>query len=183
MTSNELEEALADAEDAFQRKPENPEVGLEHVPDSAVLQLRKACRLLDAAGFLLDRNGTSRSSSRRRSSPSSGRFSSTSRRRDTTSPVSDTRKSTIWVSALGCSHRTFPTGSKRSGSKTGRIVLSDGHRRRVSRRDGLLACRDAPRGGRRADSDEGLPLRMTDNSVANQKSDVCQQIGHTRAPR
>jgi len=57
MTSNELEEALADAEDAFQRKPENPEVGLEHVPDSAVLQLRKACRLLGAAGFLLDRNG------------------------------------------------------------------------------------------------------------------------------
>jgi hypothetical protein len=57
MTSNELEEALADAEDAFQRKPENPEVGLEYVPDSAVLQLRKACRLLGAAGFLLDRNG------------------------------------------------------------------------------------------------------------------------------
>ena len=57
MTSNELAEALGDAEDAFQRKPENPEVGLEHVSDSAVLQLRKACRLLDAAGFLLERNG------------------------------------------------------------------------------------------------------------------------------
>ena len=57
MTSKELEAALADAEDAFQRKPENPEVGLEHVSDPAVLQLRKACRLLDAAGFLLDRNG------------------------------------------------------------------------------------------------------------------------------
>ncbi len=57
MTSNELESALADAEDAFQRKPKNPEAGLEHVSDPAVLQLRKACRLLDAADFLLDRNG------------------------------------------------------------------------------------------------------------------------------
>lgn len=44
MTSNELEEALGDAEDAFQRRPENPEVGLEYVSDSSVLQLRKACR-------------------------------------------------------------------------------------------------------------------------------------------
>ena len=57
MTSKELEAALGDAEDAFQRKPQNPEVGLEHVSDPAVLQLRKSCRLLDAAGFLLDRNG------------------------------------------------------------------------------------------------------------------------------
>src|SRR6056297_727860 len=57
MTSNELEEALGDTEDAFQRRPENPEVGLEYVSDSSVLQLRKACRLLDAAGFLLDAAG------------------------------------------------------------------------------------------------------------------------------
>ncbi|AGB31770.1 hypothetical protein C488_14967 [Natrinema pellirubrum DSM 15624] len=57
MTSNELEAALGDAEDAFQWKPQNPEVGLEHVSDPAALQLRKSCRLLDAAGFLLDRNG------------------------------------------------------------------------------------------------------------------------------
>lgn len=57
MTSKEFEAALADAEDAFQRTPENPEVGLEHVSDSVALQLRKACRLLDAAAFLLDRNG------------------------------------------------------------------------------------------------------------------------------
>ncbi|WP_226040374.1 hypothetical protein [Natrinema sp. DC36] len=57
MTSKDLEAALGDAEDAFQRKPQNPEVGLEHVSDPAVLQLRKSCRLLDAAGFLLDRNG------------------------------------------------------------------------------------------------------------------------------
>lgn len=52
MTSKDLEAVLADAEDAFQRKPEIPEVGLEYVTDPAVLQLRKACRLLDAAGFL-----------------------------------------------------------------------------------------------------------------------------------
>lgn len=39
MTSNELGEALGDAEDAFQRRPENPEVGLEYVSDSSVLQL------------------------------------------------------------------------------------------------------------------------------------------------
>ena len=57
MTSKDLESALSNAEDAFQRKPTNPEVGLEHVSEAKVLQLRKACRLLDAAGFLLDRNG------------------------------------------------------------------------------------------------------------------------------
>lgn len=49
MTSKELELALDNAEDAFQRTPENPEVGLEYVTDPAILQLRKACRLLDAA--------------------------------------------------------------------------------------------------------------------------------------
>lgn len=57
MTSKEFEAALADAEDAFQRRPENPEVGLEYVSNPDVLQLRKACRLLDAADFLLNRNG------------------------------------------------------------------------------------------------------------------------------
>lgn len=56
MTSTELKTALANAEDAFQRRPENPDVGLEYVSDPDVLQLRKACRLLDAASFLLDRN-------------------------------------------------------------------------------------------------------------------------------
>jgi len=57
MTSKDFEAALGNAEDAFQRTPENPEVGLEHVEDPADLQLRKACRLLDAAKFLLERNG------------------------------------------------------------------------------------------------------------------------------
>ncbi|SER20851.1 hypothetical protein [Natrinema salaciae] len=57
MTSNDLEDALGDAEDAFQRTPEIPETGLEYVTESSVIQLRKACRLLDAAGFLLERNG------------------------------------------------------------------------------------------------------------------------------
>lgn len=57
MTSKEIENALANAEDAFQRSPENPETGLEFVTDLTILQLRKACRLLDAAQFLIDRNG------------------------------------------------------------------------------------------------------------------------------
>ncbi len=57
MTSKDLEAALGGAEDAFQRKPEIPEVGLEHVSDPAGLQLRKACRLLDAASFLIARKG------------------------------------------------------------------------------------------------------------------------------
>lgn len=57
MTSKELETALGDAEDAFQRTPTTPENGLGQIDDSAVLQLRKACRLLDAAAFLLERNG------------------------------------------------------------------------------------------------------------------------------
>ncbi|WP_266081841.1 hypothetical protein [Haladaptatus caseinilyticus] len=57
MTSKEIENALANAEDAFQRSPDNPETGLEFVTDPTILQLRKACRLLDAAQFLIDRNG------------------------------------------------------------------------------------------------------------------------------
>ena len=57
MTSKEFEAALVDTEEAFQRRPIHPERGLDHVSDPIVLQLRKACRLLDAAGFLLDRNG------------------------------------------------------------------------------------------------------------------------------
>jgi hypothetical protein len=57
MTSKEIENALADAEDAFQRSPDNPETGLEFVTDPTIFQLRKACRLLDAAQFLIDRNG------------------------------------------------------------------------------------------------------------------------------
>jgi hypothetical protein len=57
VTSKRLDVAIANAEDAFQRTPENPEVGLEDVADPAALQLRKACRLLDAARFLTERNG------------------------------------------------------------------------------------------------------------------------------
>lgn len=57
MTSNELETLLGEAEDAFQRAPTNPEICLDSVEDAAVLQLRKACRLLDAAAFLLQHNG------------------------------------------------------------------------------------------------------------------------------
>ena len=57
MTSNDFENALANAEDALQRSPNNPETGLEFVSDPTTLQLRKACRLIDAAQFLIDRNG------------------------------------------------------------------------------------------------------------------------------
>lgn len=57
MTSKALDRALANAEDAFQRSPENPEAGLEFVTDPSILQLRKACRLLDASRFLIERNG------------------------------------------------------------------------------------------------------------------------------
>ena len=42
---------------SFPSRPNWSHYGLEHVSDSVTLQLRKACRLLDAAGFLLDRNG------------------------------------------------------------------------------------------------------------------------------
>lgn len=57
MTAGEIEDALDNAENAFQQTPTNPEVGLAHVTDESILQLRKACRLLDAAQFLLERDG------------------------------------------------------------------------------------------------------------------------------
>ncbi|WP_248910235.1 hypothetical protein [Halocatena marina] len=57
MTAGEIATALAEAETAFQQPPTNPEVDLAYVTDESLLQLRKACRLLDAAEFLLERNG------------------------------------------------------------------------------------------------------------------------------
>lgn len=57
MDRSDVEDALADAEDAFQRPPTNVEAGLEDADEATVLQLRKACRLLDAAKFLRERNG------------------------------------------------------------------------------------------------------------------------------
>lgn len=57
MTASEIAAALAEAEDAFQRSLVNPEAALAHISDESILQLRKACRLLDAAQFLLERDG------------------------------------------------------------------------------------------------------------------------------
>lgn len=56
MDDSRIEAALDDAIEAFRGSPAAPETGLT-VEDSAVLQLRKACRLLDAAGFLAAENG------------------------------------------------------------------------------------------------------------------------------
>jgi hypothetical protein len=56
MDDSYVEDAYEDAFDAFERTLANPETGLD-VDDPVVLQLRKACRLLDAADFLLVRNG------------------------------------------------------------------------------------------------------------------------------
>lgn len=56
MVSNRVEELLDEAETLFDRRPENVETGLD-VDDPALLQLRKACRLLEAAEFLIGENG------------------------------------------------------------------------------------------------------------------------------
>lgn len=56
MDSSYVEDALEDAQQAFERKPTRKESGLD-VDDDALLQLRKACRLLDAARYLRTQNG------------------------------------------------------------------------------------------------------------------------------
>lgn len=56
MDDSGVEDALADAQQAFEREPARKESGLD-VGDDALLQLRKACRLLEAARFLRTRNG------------------------------------------------------------------------------------------------------------------------------
>lgn len=56
MEGSPVEEALDDALDTFRQSPETPETGLT-VDDPALLQLRKACRLLEAAEFLEAENG------------------------------------------------------------------------------------------------------------------------------
>lgn len=119
MTSKDLEAALGDTEDAFQRRPESLEVGLDHISDPAVLQLRKACRLLDAAGFLLDRNGhyTVIIESSFVAIERSIQFYV--EEKGTTSPVSATLKCTNWGYRPASSHVTSPTDSKNSGTRTG----------------------------------------------------------------
>lgn len=56
MDSSYVEDALTGAQQAFEREPGSKESGLD-VDDDALLQLRKACRLLDAARFLRTQNG------------------------------------------------------------------------------------------------------------------------------
>ncbi|SNZ04652.1 hypothetical protein SAMN06269185_0633 [Natronoarchaeum philippinense] len=54
MENDAVAEALGAAERSFERAPENVEEGLD-VEDAELVQLRRACRLLDAASYLLDR--------------------------------------------------------------------------------------------------------------------------------
>lgn len=56
MDSSYVEDALTDAQQAFEQDPARKESGLD-IDDDALLQLRKACRLLDAARFLRTQNG------------------------------------------------------------------------------------------------------------------------------
>lgn len=61
MDDSQIEELLDDAQDLFERRGTAFEQGL-NVDDATLLQLRKACRLLDAAEFLQEQNGTTQSS-------------------------------------------------------------------------------------------------------------------------
>ncbi|MDZ7849420.1 MAG: hypothetical protein U5K70_00920 [Halodesulfurarchaeum sp.] len=56
MENSAIEAALDDAIEAFRGTPESPEEGLT-VDDPALVQLRKACRLLEAAEFLAADDG------------------------------------------------------------------------------------------------------------------------------
>lgn len=56
MQNSRIDEVLDDAERLFERPGRMIETGLD-VDDPALLQLRKACRLLTAAEFLADHNG------------------------------------------------------------------------------------------------------------------------------
>lgn len=56
MQNSRVDELVDKAEILFERPGETIEEGLD-VDDSALLQIRKACRLLTAAEFLADHNG------------------------------------------------------------------------------------------------------------------------------
>lgn len=56
MDRSYVEDALTAAQQAFEQDPVRKESGLD-TDDDALLQLRKACRLLDAARFLRTQNG------------------------------------------------------------------------------------------------------------------------------
>lgn len=53
MENNAVVDALAPAERSFERSPETIEEGLD-VDEAELVQLRRACRLLDASSLLLD---------------------------------------------------------------------------------------------------------------------------------
>jgi uncharacterized protein (UPF0332 family) len=53
MSSTRINQLIDEAQSAFDRSPDEIEFGLD-VADAALLQLRKACRLLDGAETLLD---------------------------------------------------------------------------------------------------------------------------------
>lgn len=53
MSSRRIEDLVAEAQAAFDRRPTDVETGLD-VVDGSLLQLRKACRLLSGARRLLD---------------------------------------------------------------------------------------------------------------------------------
>lgn len=56
MENSDIEDLLDEARTLFERPGENFEEGLD-VDDTTLLQLRKACRLIDAAKFLQTRDG------------------------------------------------------------------------------------------------------------------------------
>jgi hypothetical protein len=56
MENSRIEDTLDDTIEAFRSASDTPETGLD-VDDSALLQLRKACRLLEAAASLREQNG------------------------------------------------------------------------------------------------------------------------------
>lgn len=56
MENSDIESLLDEAQTLFEQRATNPEDGL-NIDDSTLLQLRKACRLLDAAAFLMEEDG------------------------------------------------------------------------------------------------------------------------------
>ena len=56
MDNSHIEEKLDEVQILFDRRPEEVETGLD-VGDPGMLQLRKACRLLEAARQLIEENG------------------------------------------------------------------------------------------------------------------------------
>jgi len=56
MDSSYVEDSLEDAQQAFERTATQKESGLD-IDDDALLQLRKACRLVDAARYVRTQNG------------------------------------------------------------------------------------------------------------------------------